>query len=62
MRFLGIVSLVFPKFWHGARNQYGVKRERVGFSGKKIFLKKLGKWTKNEPKRGFFEFIEKFGL
>ena len=32
------------------------------FPGGKIFLKKLGKWTKNEPKRGFFEFIEKFGL
>ena len=28
----------------------------------KCFLpSKLGKWTKNTPKTGFFEFIERFG-
>ena len=28
----------------------------------KIFVPKhLGKWTKNGPKTGFFEFIERFG-
>ena len=27
----------------------------------KIFSQKLGKWTKNGPKTGIFEFIEKFG-
>ena len=27
---------------------------------KKFFPKKLGKWTKNGPKTGFFEYIEKF--
>ena len=29
------------------------------FAGKNL-LKKLGKWAKNGPKIGFFEFIEKF--
>ena len=28
---------------------------------KKILPQKLGKWTKNGPETGFFEFIEKFG-
>ena len=47
-------------YWHGARNLYDVVRERAG-SGKNILPPKLGKWTKNGPKTGFFEFIEKFG-
>ena len=34
---------------------------RARFSGKSFFPKKLGKWTKNGPKTGFFEFIEKSG-
>ena len=59
-RFLGIVSLVFSKFWHDARNPYEVLRDRAGFSRKKIFAQKLGKWVKNGPKTGFFEYIEKF--
>ena len=57
---IGIVSLVFPKFWHGARNLYELVHGRAGFSGKKIFRQKLGKQTKNGPKTGYFEFFEKF--
>ena len=30
------------------------------FLEKKFLPKKLGKWTKNGSKAGFFEFIEKF--
>ena len=30
------------------------------FPEKNFLLRKLGKWTKNGPKTGFFEFIEKF--
>ena len=40
--FLRILSLVFSKFWLGARNQYEVVLDRVGFSGKK-FTSKIGK-------------------
>ena len=58
--FLRIVSLVFSKYWHGARNPYEFVRDRARFS-RKIFLPpKLGNWTKNGPKTGFFKFIEKF--
>ena len=61
-RFLGIVSLVFSKFWHVARNPYKDMRNRAGFSEKFFFWpQKLGKWTKNGPEKGLFEFIEKFG-
>ena len=59
-RFLGIASLVFSKFWHVARNSYEFVRNIAGFSRKKILPSKLGKWTKNWPKTGVFEFIEKF--
>ena len=31
------------------------------FSGGNFLPKKMGKWTKNGTKTGFFEFIEKFG-
>ena len=41
--FLGIVSLVFSKFWHDARNSYEVVRDRAGFSGKYFFAPKIGK-------------------
>ena len=57
--FLGIVSLVFSKVWHGARNPYEVVHDRAGFSKRKILLSKLGKWTKNGPKIGLFEAFEK---
>ena len=39
--FLGIVSLVFSKFWHGARNPYEVVRDSW------IFWKMDRKWAKN---------------
>ena len=39
--FLGIASLVFSKFWHGARNPYEVVRDIAGFSRKKIFSPKI---------------------
>ena len=55
-RFLGMVSLVFSKFWHGARNPSEVVRGNAGFFQKK----KKGKSTKNGPKTGFFEFKENF--
>ena len=57
---LGIVSLVFSEFWHGARNSYEVVLDRARFSGKKFLLQNLGKWTKNGGKTGLFEFIERF--
>ena len=56
--FLG--SLLFSKFWHGARNLYQVVHDRARFSWKKIFPQKLGKWTKNGPKTGFFNLFYKF--
>ena len=33
----------------------------LNFPSKFFLPRKLGKWTKNGPKTGFFEFIEKFG-
>ena len=59
-RFLGIVSLVFSKFWHDARNSCEVVRDTTGFSRKKFFPQKLGKWAKNGSKTGSFKYIEKF--
>ena len=48
---IGIVSFVFSKFWHGARNLYEVVRGRAGFSEKNFFAPKTGKmdqeWAKN---------------
>ena len=50
--FLGMVSLIFSKFWVGARNLYEVVRDRDGFSGKILFAPKMGKmdqkWAKNK--------------
>ena len=54
--FLGIQLLDFSEFLHGARNPYEAVCDRV-----RLFGKKLGKWNKNRPKIGFFEFKEKFG-
>ena len=51
---LGMLSLLFSKFCHGARNPYKVVHDRVGFSVKNFL-------DQNGPKTGFFEFIEKFG-
>ena len=55
--FLVIVSLVFSKFWHGARSLYEVVQWQS-----QIFWEHFAKknWE-NGPKIGFFEFIEKFG-
>ena len=61
MRFLGIVSVVFSKFCHGARNLYEVVLDRARFFGKIFFAPKIGKMDQNRSKTGFFEFIEKFG-
>ena len=58
-RFLGILSLVFSEFRHGARNPYEVVHDRAGFSGKSFLPQNLGKWTKNWPKIGLFGFIER---
>ena len=58
-RFLGMVSLVFSKFWHDAGNPYEVVCGRARFS-RKNFSQKLGKWTKNGLETEFFEFIQKF--
>ena len=44
-RFLGMVSLVFSKFWHGARNPSEVVRGNAG-----IFKKKKKKKWENRPK------------
>ena len=41
--FLGIVSLVFSKFWDGSRNPYEVVRDRAGFLRKRLLPPKLGK-------------------
>ena len=61
-RFLGIVSLVFLKFWPGARNPYEVVRDSRIFQKKSFCpqIRKMEKWSKNEPETGFFEFIVKF--
>ena len=60
MHFLGIVSLVFSKFWHGARNPYEIVRDRAGFFSKVFLPPKLGKWTENGLKTVFFLFVVKF--
>ena len=51
---------MFSKVWHDARMRCEVVRDRARFSRKKIFAQKLGKWAKNGPKTGFFQFIRKF--
>ena len=49
--FLGIVSLVFSKFWHGARNPYEVVCDSLTFR-RKDFGSSIGKmdqkWAKNK--------------
>ena len=59
--FLGIVSLIFSKFWHGARIPCEVMHDRARFSGKFFLFPELGKWAQNGPKTRFFQFIVKFG-
>ena len=49
-----IVSLIFFKFWHGARNSYEVVLERDGFSGKIFFAYKMGKMGPKRAKNRAF--------
>ena len=56
--FLGIGSLYFSEFWHGARNPYEVVHNSLIFWKNFFCPKDLGTC----PKIGFFEFKEKFGL
>ena len=46
-QFLGIVSLIFSKFWHGARIPCEVVHDSAGFLGKFFLPQKLGKWAKS---------------
>ena len=57
MRFLGIVSLIFSKFWRDARIPCEVMRDRAGFSGKIFLPSELGEWTQSGSKTGYFKFI-----
>ena len=45
--FLGIGSLVFVKFWHGATNLFEIVHGRVWFSRKKFFGQKITKFFLN---------------
>ena len=51
--FFGIVSLIFSKFCHGARNPCEIMCDRGGFYGIIPFPEKFGKWTENGPKTRF---------
>ena len=53
-RFLGTVSLVFPKFLNDARNPHDFVCDRAGFSRKKCLPSKL----ENGPKKDFFNLLE----
>ena len=58
--FLGIVYLVFSKFWHGTRNPYEVVWQSWNLQ-KKIFLpRKSGKWAKNGSKQDFLNLLKNF--
>ena len=46
------------KFWHGARNLYEVVCDKAEFSRKNFLPSKLGKFTKNGPKTGFFNVLK----
>ena len=54
LHFLGIVQLVFSKFWHDAIHSYEVVRDRAGFSRKNVFVPKIGKLGQKWTKNGFF--------
>ena len=54
LRYLGIGSLVFSKFWHGDRNPYEVVRNWVRFFEKNFLHQKLAKWAK----MGFSRFLK----
>ena len=48
--FLGIGSLDFSEFWHGARNSYEVVLGSQIFLEKLFLPQELGKMAKNRPK------------
>ena len=54
--FLGIVSFVFSKFWHDARNPYEVVCDSQIFQ-KKHFAQKIGKMGQ---KQGFLNILKNF--
>ena len=54
-RFLGIVSLIFSKFWYGARTPCEVVCDRARFSRKIFFAPKIDKMGQ---KQGFFNLLE----
>ena len=59
--FLRIVSLVFSKFWYGARNPYEVVwicASQIWILQKKFLPQKLRKWTKNGPELSFFNVLK----
>ena len=62
-RFLLTVSVVFYRFWLGARNLYKVLSDRAGFFGKKFFCPK--NWengTKTGQKQGFLKLLKNLSL
>ena len=58
--FHGIVSLVFYEIRGGARIPCEIVHDSQIFQ-ENFFPKKLGKWTQNGLKTGFFQFIWNFG-
>ena len=56
--FLGIVSLVFPKFWQVARKLNEVVCDRGRFYGKYLLPKNWERRPKMGQNRVFYEFIE----
>ena len=57
--FCGIVSLVFSKFWHGARSPYEVVHDRAGFSRNFFFAPKIEKMGQ---KHGFLDLLKNWFL
>ena len=51
--FLGIGSLDFPEFRHGARNPYEVVCDTTGLFERLFLPQKLGKWAKYTKNRDF---------
>ena len=56
-RFLGFVSLVFSKFWHGARNPYEVVHDSQIFC-KQVFPQNWENGPKMGQKRVFFNLLK----
>ena len=60
--FLRIASLIFSKFWHGARIPCEVVRDSWIFWEKFFLPPKLEKWGQNESKTGFFPYMLRLNL